>query len=66
MEDNSDRKERKLRQCYHCNRFEDQLWMMAYEEILPQISKERIAKSDELTAEQFDLNRASMEYAKGA
>ena len=61
MEDKSDRMDRKLRQCYQCNRFEKHLWVMAYEQLLPERHNDWIANAEEL-----DLNRTFVPYAKGA
>lgn len=39
MEDKHPSRERKLRRCYQCNRFEEELWSLAYEEVWPLIRK---------------------------
>ncbi len=44
--------ERKLMQCYQCNRLEDQLWAMAYEQIWP-VVRRRLAQGDPTKPDQF-------------
>ncbi len=39
MEDKHKSGERKLQRCYQCNRFEEELWALAYEEVWPLIRK---------------------------
>ena len=39
MEDTQESRERRLQRCYQCNRFEEELWALAYGEVWPLIRK---------------------------
>jgi hypothetical protein len=53
--------ERRLKHCYQCNRLEDELWAMAYEQIWPLVRRPLVAdraKSGRL-AEKNNANRVA-------
>lgn len=39
MEDNQKARECKLKRCYECNRLQDELWNMAYEQVWPSVRR---------------------------
>lgn len=44
MEDRQRTGERRLEHCYQCNRLEDELWAMAYEQIWPVTKRPLVAE----------------------
>lgn len=63
MEDERKARECKLKRCYECNRLEDQLWNMAYQQIWPLVRR-RVAKQQGVP--EHAQHHESSTLAKGA
>lgn len=61
MEDNCKSSVRKLRRCYQCNRFEEELWALAYGEVWPVV---RRALTEERSPEADAARRFSVPQLK--
>ena len=63
MEDEQKARECKLKRCYECNRLQDELWNMAYQELWPLVRR-RLAKQQ--TEQAYAADTQSSVVAKGA
>ncbi len=63
MEDSRKTRECKLKRCYECNRLQDELWNLAYEQVRPLVRR-GLARSQ--SEQKSTFQEKSIPVAKGA